>query len=320
METIGVCIVTYNEEKYVSQAIDSVLAQKCSSEIHLYIGQDASTDGTGDICKRYAAEHPDQITLITQTQNKGLVANTKDVLERIVSDGCEYVAMLDGDDFWTDELKLQKQLTFLQNHPDYGFVHTNQRILYNDTFYKDDIRVDAVSGDLWNIAGQKGTAIANCTAFFRTELLRYCNMQDFIDYGFKSADYPMYIIFMKHAKFQFLPDVTAVWRRGHCSVSGGGSEEKQIAFLENGIQMWKYLAHLFPDKWTYSEKNGDTWRRIMKFKIAFRYGDYELANEMVRKGFYTEQDSLSQKLKRLCARNRLLFTIIYNLKYKRKVY
>lgn len=106
---IGVCLVTYNQDQYISQAIDSALAQKdCGEEVRIYVGDDCSIDRTGDICKSYG----DEIVYIRQVNNMGLVGNTLDLLYRIQNDGCEYVAMLDGDDYWWDEYKLQKRFPF----------------------------------------------------------------------------------------------------------------------------------------------------------------------------------------------------------------
>lgn len=76
VKTIGVCLVTYNEEKYIAQAIESVLSQKCDADIHLYIGEDCSSDTTGKICRWYKENYIERITLIQNEKNLGLVGNT----------------------------------------------------------------------------------------------------------------------------------------------------------------------------------------------------------------------------------------------------
>lgn len=314
--TIGVCIVTYNEEKYIAQAIESVLEQECTAEVMVYVGNDASTDNTGIICREYAQRFSKQVVLIDNPRNFGLVGNTKVVLERIQTDGCDYIAMLDGDDYWCDKYKLQKQLDYLESHEDFGFVHTNQKLLFTDGTLKVEARGGVREGDVFEWAGKRETAIANCTAFFRTSLLAYCNMQDFLDYQFKSMDYAMYIIFMRYTKFHFMEDFTAVWRRGHVSVSGGGNIEKQIAYLENGIQQWKYLGYLFPDKWPYTEENGNVFRKRSILKLAYKYGNYEIAHGVAHVSF--PPTSFLEKVQRLCASNKLLFSVLYNIHYKKK--
>lgn len=311
MAKIGVCIVAYNAEKYIARTIESVLVQKCDAEVVVYIGQDSSTDGTEAICRKYEADHQGAIVVLTTPANVGLVRNTRAVLERIVADGCDYVAMLDGDDYWCDEHKLQKQYSFLEAHEDYGFVHTGQRLLINDTVFKEQARTNVHIGDVWTYAGDE--AIANCTVFFRTSLLKYSDFDAYERFGFMSLDYTMYIVFMKHTKFMFIPDVTAVWRRGHSSVSGGGELTKQVSYLENGIRQWKYLSTIFPDRWPYSEINGEKFRCDHKFLLAYRYGNFQMAYENID----NELHGWKYAIMRICAHNRHSFNVLYNLKFKK---
>ena len=120
---IAVCITTYNHEAFIAEAIESVLAQECDEPLRVYIGDDASTDGTQRVCEQFA-EQEERIVYVRRGQNMGLAANTIDLYRRIMADGCEYIAMLDGDDYWTDKHKLQIQTDYLREHPEVGFVHT----------------------------------------------------------------------------------------------------------------------------------------------------------------------------------------------------
>ena len=120
---IAVCIATYNQEAYIAQAVESVLMQVCDEPLRIYIGDDASTDGTSAICERLAATD-NRIRYYRRTQNMGLVNNTLELYRQIMADGCEYIAMLDGDDYWTDPNKLQLQMDYLRSHPEVGFIHT----------------------------------------------------------------------------------------------------------------------------------------------------------------------------------------------------
>ena len=111
---IGVCIVTYNQEQYIAQAIDSVLMQvDCGHRVVAYIGNDCSTDMTGAICHQYAEKYPEHVVVIDNEQNLGLVGNTMNLLDIMRKDGCNYIAMLDGDDYWCDDHKLYKQLIYV---------------------------------------------------------------------------------------------------------------------------------------------------------------------------------------------------------------
>ena len=116
---ISVIIITYNQEAYIQQAVESVLRQKVEYPIEILIGEDASTDQTGDILNEW--KHEEHLRLFHRDKNRGASANLYDLLK--CASG-KYIAMLEGDDFWTDENKLQRQMDFLQNHPEYiGCTH-----------------------------------------------------------------------------------------------------------------------------------------------------------------------------------------------------
>ena len=93
---IAVCITTYNHASFIAEAIESVLAQECDEPVRIYVGDDASTDGTETVCRRLAAQD-DRIVYFRRPENVGLVRNTIDLYRRIMADGAEYIAMLDGD-------------------------------------------------------------------------------------------------------------------------------------------------------------------------------------------------------------------------------
>lgn len=104
-------MITYNHEKFIAQAVESVLMQKTTFPIELIIGEDCSTDGTRRIVQHYAKLRPDIVRSLLPLRNLGVHENLKSVL-----DAChgEYVALLEGDDYWTNPLKLQKQVQLLE--------------------------------------------------------------------------------------------------------------------------------------------------------------------------------------------------------------
>lgn len=116
---ISVIVITYNQERYIHQALDSILSQNTDKVIEILVGNDASTDRTGEILEELNRTH--NVTLIQRKQNLGASANLYDLLEK--AEG-KYIALLEGDDYWTACDKLQKQYDFLEAHPDYiGCTH-----------------------------------------------------------------------------------------------------------------------------------------------------------------------------------------------------
>jgi len=307
MNSIAVCIVTYNHEKYISQAIESVLVQETDAPFTIFIGEDFSTDKTREICLEYKNKYPEIFELILSETNQGLVKNTINQLKRIQDDGYDFVAMLDGDDYWIDKNKLQKQVELFVTNNEIGFIHTNNDILWDDGNIERTIKNSPLNGYVFESI--ENFNVANCSVMFRTSLLNYIDFDEFVSQGFMSCDYAMYAVFSKYTKFGFLDDYTAVWRRGHSSVSNPNSKVKDIAYIENDIRMWNYLGNRFPERFGHTEKDADAWRNFRIFNIAFRYKDYKLANSILKKNNMQGRNSLSFKIKKLAASNLLLFNL-----------
>lgn len=133
--TVSIFMLTYNQEQFIAQAIEGVLMQQTNFDYQLVIGEDCSTDKTRSICRKYALEYPDKIKLLLALEkNIGLIANYMRTIKEC--DG-KYIAICDGDDYWIDNLKLQKQVGFLENNPDYSIVYTALKRLYSDGTIKE---------------------------------------------------------------------------------------------------------------------------------------------------------------------------------------
>jgi glycosyltransferase involved in cell wall biosynthesis len=122
---VSICCITYNHEKYIRDAIEGFLMQRTSFPIEIIIHDDASTDTTSDIIRGYVDKFPNLITPIIQKENqysKGIKPLQRFILPRARG---KYIAICEGDDYWTDPLKLQKQVDFLNDHPDISFCSHN---------------------------------------------------------------------------------------------------------------------------------------------------------------------------------------------------
>ncbi|HET8860554.1 glycosyltransferase [Marivirga sp.] len=117
-EMVSVCMVTYNHGNYIKEAIESVLLQKANFDIRLIIGDDCSSDNTPQIVEKVKKNHPKGkwITYVRRECNIGMMANFIDLLSRCSGN---YIALCDGDDFWTDPVKLQRQIDFLEANEDF---------------------------------------------------------------------------------------------------------------------------------------------------------------------------------------------------------
>ena len=126
---VSIVCITYNHEPYLRDALDSFLMQKTNFPIEIILAEDCSTDGTRKICEEYATKYPETIKYIYRDQNVGYNENEYEAMSAASG---KYIAYCEGDDYWTDSLKLQKQVDFLESHPDYSVcwhrcVHLNAK-------------------------------------------------------------------------------------------------------------------------------------------------------------------------------------------------
>jgi len=119
---LSVCMITFNHARYIKQAIDSILMQNCSFDYEIVIGDDASTDNTRNILQDYRVKYPEKIKLVLHNNNIGMLSNFTETINKCTG---KYIAILEGDDYWTDPYKLQNQVDFLDANPDYGLVSSS---------------------------------------------------------------------------------------------------------------------------------------------------------------------------------------------------
>ena len=156
-------MITYNQEKFISAAIEGILMQQTSFPFELIIGEDCSADKTRSIVKEYADNHIDIIKPQFPEKNRGMANNLSLVLQAAKG---KYIALCEGDDFWTDPLKLQKQIDFLEGNPAFSIcfhkvkiVHENKNI---EPFYTNDQKEETSIADL-----AVGNYIPTCSCVFR---------------------------------------------------------------------------------------------------------------------------------------------------------
>ncbi|MYL84634.1 glycosyltransferase [Desulfovibrio aerotolerans] len=126
---ISVLCVTFNHENFIKDALEGFVSQQLNVPFEVLVGDDCSTDGTSSVIRKYASQYPHIIKPILHKENIGASRNFASLVRRIQG---KYVALCDGDDYWTDTLKLQKQYDFLESFPDYSMCFHLVRQSYDD--------------------------------------------------------------------------------------------------------------------------------------------------------------------------------------------
>src|SRR5690554_4131282 len=131
---VSISCITYNHAPYIRQCLEGFLMQQCDFEYEILIHDDASTDGTSDIIREYQEKYPNIIKPIIQTENQWS-QGVRGIMARFNFPRAKgkYIALCEGDDYWTDPLKLQKQVDFLEENENYSFCFHDAIILNQDT-------------------------------------------------------------------------------------------------------------------------------------------------------------------------------------------
>lgn len=203
---LSVCVRTHNQEGFIREALDSVLCQKTSFPFEVIISDDASTDATPAILKEYQQQYPNQIRLLLSTTNLGGPTNLKQVIE---ASGAKYIACLDGDDFYTDDYKLQKQVDFLEAHIEYAAC-------FHNTW-----NVDETGRKIGLFNTPDFAPVHDASDFIRkrwfvpihSAVLRreYIEFPDWY-HAVMNDDYVVHLSVVKHAPYYYMPDVMVAYR------------------------------------------------------------------------------------------------------------
>ena len=234
---VAVWMVTYNHSKYIGQAIESILNQQTNFPLKLFIGEDCSKDNTREICLQYQTKFPDSVQVIP-TEKNDIAQNCRNVWTACSESGARYVAICEGDDYWTDMGKLQKQVDFLDNNPDFAICFTGIEVkdemgwelpyenyfplLTKDVFTIDDFLMSGMH------------IVPSATAVYRNNLSM--PLPDFY-YTSKSGDICILLLMADKGKAKYLPEKTAVYRNH----AGGITKTKEN--LEKGHAALMKLFH-----------------------------------------------------------------------------
>jgi glycosyltransferase involved in cell wall biosynthesis len=230
---ISVIITSFNHEKYIAQCLEGVLSQKGDFSTEIVIGDDCSTDSTRSIAQEFQNKYPDLILLLPQQLNLGITKNLKRCL-----DACSgnYIAICEGDDYWTDIYKLEKQKNFLEAYPDYSMCFSAIMIYFEDKNryepHHDQLLFDKDILATEDLIKQNHIGNFSC-CMYRTSIVRQLPSGIFDIF---TVDWMFNIACSRMGKIGFIRDWMSVYRK-HPQGAWAGKEElgklKELRHLIN---------------------------------------------------------------------------------------
>ncbi|GAB3323475.1 glycosyltransferase [Larkinella ripae] len=267
METackVSVCVPTYNHERFITQTLEGAVMQKTAFPFEIVIGDDGSTDGAPAIIRDYAERYPTLIRAHLHPHNLGPqepreFAGRNNVLGLLKDCRGDYVALCEGDDYWTDPLKLQKQVDFLDANPDYSICHHNLRVIYEDgspehLFNSPDQKTGSTLEDVLEDRWFIGTASTLYRNIFKD--------QEFADWHHRAAsgDWALVIQLAAQGKIHYLNEIMGIYRKHRGGLSNVHSDVNRF-FLNNRRAMFEAV-----NAWTQYRYDATLQRTIARYK------------------------------------------------------
>ena len=210
---VTVLVTTYNHEKFIAQALESVLMQRTNFSYDVVVIEDCSTDSTRRIVIDHQRAYPDKIRLVLSENNR---CDNVNFCGAFLESASQYIALLDGDDYWTSAHKLQKQVDFLDAHPECALCFHNVTVFYEDGSREPWNRNPAnqkefsTLEDLWS-----GNFIAGCSPMIRRDL--FGEFPSWYANTGISGDWPLYLLSAQHGNIGYIDEVMGAYR-----IHGGG--------------------------------------------------------------------------------------------------
>jgi glycosyltransferase involved in cell wall biosynthesis len=253
---VSVCIITYQHAPYIRQCIDSVLKQQTDFFFEIILGEDESNDGTRAICIEYSKRYPEIIKLYLRRRQDVVFVNGNptgrfNFVQCIKAAAGKFIAVCEGDDYWSDMLKLQKQVDFLNKNPDCIACHHWHEILMRNKDGVFQLR-PALKEGFGYYPATKATVAAIFSNELRVKLrtIMFRNIiSDFPQWYFRVAfgDVPLSMILGKHGSFGFIDEPMAVYRQTGVGLSASGIGHWLYTYNHylEWVKIWEYADEYF---------------------------------------------------------------------------
>ena len=313
---LSVILITYNHEKYIEKALDSVLSQVTDFPFEIVIGDDCSPDDTKNIIREYRDKYPDIIRIVHREKNTG--RPTLNVYETTMKCRGDYLAYLEGDDYWTDSDKLQKQMDFLNEHPEYiACTHSHKMIDDNGNDITDP-EILKIS-DMYKWSGEFTMDDFEKSGFWPGHYASVVSKNIYInkkhDYTilYKSHDFvddgQILLFLLMEGKIYRLDDEMSVWR--YVKKAGGNSWTSRS--MKRNIQKEDILMSMELMKWLEKEYSLRDYAKI-KAKKDFETALYLYSSSPSKENWQTVREIFEYNIKHVVMEDKKVSLIPYCIK------
>ena len=259
---VSVRLMVYNNEPYIREAVESILMQETNFKVEIVVGDDFSTDNTLEIIKSYAdtpniyfkiLERPIGGAYWKDRQRLGRLHNFKNIIDHCSG---SYIALLDGDDYWTDPLKLQKQVDFLENNHGYNYCGHNSYSLKGEKLH--DIKLDVQEFTFEQLIFKN--ILNSATLIFRANSFR---LPDYF-VSLETGDWAIQLFSIKNSRAFVLKDFMSAYRIHEDSLWNTISKNDMCL---KGVKLQKGMKKFYNDKDSLSIINKAILERKKKFGI-----------------------------------------------------
>ena len=217
--TVVIRCMTYNHEKYIEDALKGFVMQKTDFPFCAIVVDDCSSDGTAEIIRKYENKYPDIIKGIYLKENYTSQRKSKEPITKPWINHCQFIALCEGDDYWIDPYKLQKQVDYLQNHPEVILVHTGFYFHYDSSNELKECTNQEKAltrfEKMRNIVDYNQYRIQTCTILMKSgirEAIIASNPQAFDKTYFLMGDTQLWIFILNYGDIHYLPERTSIYR------------------------------------------------------------------------------------------------------------
>lgn len=316
---LTVVTTTYNQEKYIEKCIKGIVCQKTNFDFQFLISDDNSTDNTRKIIEKYKTLYPNMIRVIYRDKNLGPMENFIQTLNEVHT---EYVALCDGDDYWTDKNKLQRQVDFLDNNKDFTICFHRTKIFFDDNSREPVFHPIGIKKDLDLIDLCMNNTIPANTVVYRWIYRKKDSFINDFPKGIVPGDYYVHLMHAAKGRIHYIPKQMSCYRRNSQGMwwEMTQPELRSKFYYNNGLKMLKFYDEienkLSLDKEIFLPVK--RWLINQMLESYFEFRKYRKIRFLYKKYYPYDYEVFANFYKKLGRKRKIIYILSTDIFYKFK--